>query len=336
MGGGKGEFSNEDQPASFSLFFRGENSHASWMPFPSSTTVHQWCEILQPFNAPSQLSRLIAGRPRLCPSCSIIHHFPPVLSPPRPGASQHEDIPPPVFLGGAKDSAGRCQFCLLLSDQPMKEGRFHAPPRAKTARKWPSEQQDVLMAFPCLKKNYFWEGDGEEASGGEGRNGIPESVPWQEQEENMTVTEDFSRVENTYQMEAEVCIIFSDFGKMQNVCNLLIEKLGTSVTISPPHFYHTPEAIDTLRRQVCVAAVGNTHRKAQEVCRLFGQSLGKPLLIREEETKEWGGHVDSHLSKSPDSLTLQERIQNATAYASCRVFAVFEIKGKENRRNKLL
>ncbi|KAM6355836.1 interleukin-1 receptor-associated kinase 1-binding protein 1 [Podargus strigoides] len=155
-------------------------------------------------------------------------------------------------------------------------------------------------------------------------------------EENMTVMEDFSRVENTYQMEAEVCIIFSNFGKMQNVCNLLTEKLGTSVTISPPHFYHTPEAIDTLRRQVCVAAVGNTRRKAQEVCQLFGQSLGKPLLIREEETKEWGGHIDCHLSNSPESLTLQERIQNATAYASCRVFAVFEIKGKENRRNKLL
>ncbi|XP_071597607.1 interleukin-1 receptor-associated kinase 1-binding protein 1 isoform X2 [Heliangelus exortis] len=133
-----------------------------------------------------------------------------------------------------------------------------------------------------------------------------------------------------------VCIIFSDFGKMQNICNLLIEKLGTSITISPPHFYHTPGAIDTLRRQVCVAAVGNTRQKAQEVCRLFGQTLGKPLLIREEETKEWGGHIDSPVSNSPDSLTLQERIQNATAYASCRVFAVFEIKGKEKRRSKLL
>ncbi|NWH56155.1 IKBP1 protein, partial [Geococcyx californianus] len=155
-------------------------------------------------------------------------------------------------------------------------------------------------------------------------------------EENMTVTEDFSRVENTFQMEAEVCITFSDFETMQKVCNLLIEKLGTSITISPPHFYHTPEAIDILRRQVCVAAVRSTRRKAQEVCRLFGQSLGKPLLIREEETKEWGGHIDSHVPNSPDSLTLQERIQNATAYASCRVFAVFEILGKENRRNKLL
>lgn len=91
-----------------------------------------------------------------------------------------------------------------------------------------------------------------------------------------------------------------------------------------------------LSRQVCVAAVGNTRQKAQEVCRLLGQSLGKPLLIREEETKEWGGHTDSLQPNSPDSPTLQERILNATAYASCRVFAVFEIKGKENRRKKLL
>ncbi|NWX85914.1 IKBP1 protein, partial [Nothoprocta ornata] len=135
---------------------------------------------------------------------------------------------------------------------------------------------------------------------------------------------------------SQVCFIFSDFGKMQTVCNLLTEKLGASVTVGAPHFYHTPEAVDALRRQVCVAAVGNTRRKAQEVCRLFGQSLGKPLLIREEETKEWGGPRDAHPSDTSDSLTLQERIQNATVYASCRVSAVFEIKGKENKRNKLL
>jgi len=48
-------------------------------------------------------------------------------------------------------------------------------------------------------------------------------------------------------VHSQVCMTFSDFGKMQNVCNLLIEKLGSSVTISPPHFYHTPEAVDTLR-----------------------------------------------------------------------------------------
>ncbi|XP_037750284.1 interleukin-1 receptor-associated kinase 1-binding protein 1 [Chelonia mydas] len=156
------------------------------------------------------------------------------------------------------------------------------------------------------------------------------------QEENVTVTKDFRRVENAYQMEAEVCITFSDFGKMQNICNLLVEKLGSSVIISPPHFYHTAEAVDTLRRQVCLAAVGNTRRKAQEVCRLFGQSLGKPLLIREEEMKEWEGQIDSHPSNSSDTLTVQQRIQSATIYASSKVFAIFEIKGREKRKNKLI
>uniref|UniRef100_A0A8C8SLD7 Interleukin 1 receptor associated kinase 1 binding protein 1 n=1 Tax=Pelusios castaneus TaxID=367368 RepID=A0A8C8SLD7_9SAUR len=156
------------------------------------------------------------------------------------------------------------------------------------------------------------------------------------QEENMTVTKDFNRVDNAYQMEAEVCITFRDFEKMQNVCNLLVEKLDSSVIIKPPHFYHTAEAVDTLRRQVCLAAVGNTQRKAQEVCRLFGQFLGKPLLIREEEMKEWEGQIGSHPSSSSDTQTMQQRIQSATIYASSRVFAVFEIKGREKRKNKLI
>lgn len=45
----------------------------------------------------------------------------------------------------------------------------------------------------------------------------------------------------------QVCITFSDFGKMQDVCNFLVEKLDSSVIISPPDFYHTSEAIDILR-----------------------------------------------------------------------------------------
>ncbi|XP_006266464.1 interleukin-1 receptor-associated kinase 1-binding protein 1 [Alligator mississippiensis] len=155
-------------------------------------------------------------------------------------------------------------------------------------------------------------------------------------DKNVTVTKDFSRVENGYKMEAEVCITFSDFEKMQNVCNLLIEKLGSSINISPPHFYHAPEAVHTLRCEVCLAAVENTRQKAQEVCQLFGQALGKPLLIREEETKEWEGQTDCHLSDSSDSLTMQQRIERSTIYASSRVFAIFEIKGKEKRKNKLI
>uniref|UniRef100_H2ZSG3 Interleukin 1 receptor associated kinase 1 binding protein 1 n=1 Tax=Latimeria chalumnae TaxID=7897 RepID=H2ZSG3_LATCH len=67
------------------------------------------------------------------------------------------------------------------------------------------------------------------------------------QEMNVTVTKDFRRIENAYHMEAEVCVVFTDFEKMQNICNLLVEKLTTSVTINPPTFYHSAEAMEDLR-----------------------------------------------------------------------------------------
>uniref|UniRef100_A0A2K6FHT4 Interleukin-1 receptor-associated kinase 1-binding protein 1 n=1 Tax=Propithecus coquereli TaxID=379532 RepID=A0A2K6FHT4_PROCO len=143
--------------------------------------------------------------------------------------------------------------------------------------------------------------------------------------ENVTVTKDFRRVENAYHMEAEVCITFTEFGKMQNICNFLVEKLDSSVVISPPQFYHTPGSVETLRRQACLAAVENACRKAQEVCNLVGQTLGKPLLIKEEETKEWEGQIDDHQSsKLSSSLTVQQKIKSATIHAASKVFITFE------------
>ncbi|XP_053143521.1 interleukin-1 receptor-associated kinase 1-binding protein 1 [Hemicordylus capensis] len=155
-------------------------------------------------------------------------------------------------------------------------------------------------------------------------------------EDNVIVTRNFSRIDNAYKMEAEVCITFSDFGKMQDVCNFLVEKLDSSVIISLPHFYHTVETVDALRRRVCLAAVGSAQQKAQEVCRLFGQSLGKPLLIKEEEVKEWEGHLENQTASSSDSQSLQQRLQSATLYASSRIFAVFEIKGEKKRKRAAL
>ncbi|KAJ6665846.1 hypothetical protein lerEdw1_001318 [Lerista edwardsae] len=155
-------------------------------------------------------------------------------------------------------------------------------------------------------------------------------------EGNVTVTKHFSRIDNAYNMEAEVSITFSDFGKMQDVCNLLVEKLDSSVIISAPDFYHTSEAIDVLRRQVCLAAVASARQKAQEVCGLFGQSLGKPLLIREEEVKEWNGHLENPTTNSCESQSLQQRLQSATIFVSSRIFAVFEIKGGKKRKQAAL
>ncbi|XP_069091742.1 interleukin-1 receptor-associated kinase 1-binding protein 1 [Pleurodeles waltl] len=148
------------------------------------------------------------------------------------------------------------------------------------------------------------------------------------QEENLTVTKTFRRRENAYNMEVEICVIFEDFEKMQTISNLLVEKLDISVTISPPHFYHSPESVEALRRRVCLAAVGNARRKAQEVCRLVGQTLGKPLLIREDEMKEWECQADHQ----HDGLSIQQKIKNTTISAASKIFATFEIKGKEKHK----
>uniref|UniRef100_A0A8C5L6L8 Interleukin-1 receptor-associated kinase 1-binding protein 1 n=1 Tax=Jaculus jaculus TaxID=51337 RepID=A0A8C5L6L8_JACJA len=156
------------------------------------------------------------------------------------------------------------------------------------------------------------------------------------QAENVAVTRDFRRVENAYHMEAEVCITFTEFGKMQNICNFLVEKLDSSVVISPPEFYHTPGSVENLRRQACLVAVENAWRKAQEVCSLVGQTLGRPLLIKEEETKEWEGPMDDHQSpRLSSSLTVPQKIKRATIHATSRVFVTFEVKGKEKRKKRL-
>ncbi|XP_053565055.1 interleukin-1 receptor-associated kinase 1-binding protein 1 homolog [Bombina bombina] len=150
-------------------------------------------------------------------------------------------------------------------------------------------------------------------------------------EENITVSKEFQKISNAYQMEAEVCVIFSDFQKLQNICNLLVEKLESSVSICSPKFYHTPESMEKLRREVCLAAVSNARRKALEVCRLVGQSLGRALVIREEELRELQDQGDSY---SALSTSIQQRIKSGTIYATSKVFATFEIMGKEKNKKK--
>uniref|UniRef100_A0A8C6QXW2 Interleukin-1 receptor-associated kinase 1-binding protein 1 n=1 Tax=Nannospalax galili TaxID=1026970 RepID=A0A8C6QXW2_NANGA len=133
-----------------------------------------------------------------------------------------------------------------------------------------------------------------------------------------------------------VCITFTEFGKMQSICNFLVEKLDSSVVISPAEFYHTPGSVENLRRQACLVAVENAWRKAQEVCDLVGQTLGKPLLIKEEEAKEWEGQMDDQqLARLSGSLTVQQKIKSATIHAASKVFVTFEVKGKEKKKKHL-
>lgn len=150
------------------------------------------------------------------------------------------------------------------------------------------------------------------------------------QEENITVTKDFRRIENGYQMEAEISVIFSDFAKMEDLCNLLVEKLDSSVIIGSPQYFHTSEAVENIRRQACLRAVANSRRKAFDVCRLLGQSLGRPLIIREEETNETEG-VASEQGTPDDArpLTIQQQISNASVTVYSKVFVTFELKSKD-------
>ncbi|KAG9493721.1 hypothetical protein GDO78_001542 [Eleutherodactylus coqui] len=148
------------------------------------------------------------------------------------------------------------------------------------------------------------------------------------QDENITISKEIERKTNAYQMDAEVCVVFEQFEKLQDICNMIVEKLDSSVCISSPHFYHTSENMEKLRRQVCLNAVSNARRKAQDVCRLVGQSLGKAIIIREEEMKEWEDQADCV------SSSIQHKIKSATIHAASKVSATFEIKGKErNKKN---
>ncbi|KAI2649632.1 hypothetical protein H4Q32_015617 [Labeo rohita] len=149
-------------------------------------------------------------------------------------------------------------------------------------------------------------------------------------EENITVTKHLQREEELFHMQAEVLVVFSDFEKMQQARSVLIEKLDKSVCVGDPHYSHSAESLGLLRRRVCLEAVDNARLKASEACCILGQALGRPLLVREEESREWtSGQQEmtgSPLTPHQTGVTLVS--------ASSRVFVTFELRPKDsNRRN---
>ncbi|XP_076016311.1 interleukin-1 receptor-associated kinase 1-binding protein 1 homolog [Genypterus blacodes] len=126
-------------------------------------------------------------------------------------------------------------------------------------------------------------------------------------------------------MNAEVTVTFSDFEKMEQVSIVLQEKLDKSVSVGPPLFYHSAACLAQLRQRACVSAVDNAQQKASEVSRLLGQSLGAPLLVREEETREWRNEDEEeegrpHLPRTP------------TITVSSSVFISFGLRDKTSQK----
>lgn len=83
---------------------------------------------------------------------------------------------------------------------------------------------------------------------------------------------------------------------------------------------------------MCAAAVENARLKAQEVCNLLGQALGRPLLVREEESQEWRSGQQEGVAST---LTLQEKVDQMSITASSRVFVTFELRPKDSTRKRL-
>ncbi|KAJ8355740.1 hypothetical protein SKAU_G00185340 [Synaphobranchus kaupii] len=157
--------------------------------------------------------------------------------------------------------------------------------------------------------------------------------------ENTKVTKILRRGDNAYDMEAEVSVLFTDFTRMQSVSNVLVEKLDKTVTVCPPAFSLSPDCLNKLRRQACLVAVESARRKAREVCALLGQTLGRPLLVKEEEAREWTGQAEEEAAAAMVAgrgalSSVQESIRKATVFVSSHVYVSFDIRPKERARKK--
>lgn len=85
------------------------------------------------------------------------------------------------------------------------------------------------------------------------------------------------------------------------------------------------------RRRVCAAAVENARLKAHEVCNLLGQAVGRPLFVREEESREWRSEQQEGVART---LSLQKKVGQMSVTASSHVFVIFELRLKGGTRKK--
>ncbi|CAJ1077474.1 interleukin-1 receptor-associated kinase 1-binding protein 1 homolog [Xyrichtys novacula] len=150
--------------------------------------------------------------------------------------------------------------------------------------------------------------------------------------EDTTVRKFLHREADQFHMNAEVVVTFSDFEKMENVCSVLLEKLDKSVCVGTPQFYHSAECLSRTRRRACVSAVENAQQKACEVSQLLGQTLGPPLLIREEETKEWRKEDEEETGRHQGASTLPHLPCTPIITASSRVSVSFSLRDKRGKK----
>ncbi|XP_069014704.1 interleukin-1 receptor-associated kinase 1-binding protein 1 homolog [Embiotoca jacksoni] len=148
-------------------------------------------------------------------------------------------------------------------------------------------------------------------------------------DEDASVRKFLHRDADLYRMDAEVMVTFSDFEKMERVGSILLEKLDRSVCVGTPHFYHSAECLSQMRQRACVSAFENAQQKASKVSQLLGQSLGSPLLVREEETKEWRNEEEE---EGEDGGGRGHIPQIPTVTASSQVSVSFSLRDRSRKK----
>ncbi|XP_032832635.2 interleukin-1 receptor-associated kinase 1-binding protein 1 [Petromyzon marinus] len=170
------------------------------------------------------------------------------------------------------------------------------------------------------------------------------------QDADVTVLKSLDRLDGLYVMTVEVVAEFSDFQAMHAVRNQLVEKLDSCVDVASPVYHLTALARDNYRRQACLLAVASARRKAHEVCRLLGLSLGRPLSVHElpaadaadaaaAADDEWPlpavcsarrdrglASADPNAAVASTPPSLREHVEAATEAVRSGVAAVFELR----------
>ncbi|MEQ2171251.1 hypothetical protein GOODEAATRI_008751 [Goodea atripinnis] len=137
-------------------------------------------------------------------------------------------------------------------------------------------------------------------------------------------------VTSTKESVNEIVVTFSEFQKMEQMCRILLEKLDSSVHVGAPQFFHSAASLSQLR---CLKlAVENAQQKASKISQLLGESLGSPLLVREEETKEWRNEEEAAGREHSSTALLPLHPHIPTATASSQVSVSFSFRDKSKKK----
>lgn len=163
------------------------------------------------------------------------------------------------------------------------------------------------------------------------------------EEGDMITVKNMSRVpgRSLYLMEAQVDGTFrNSVHKCLQLHNLLVEKLDESVKVLQPQLHHDKQKLEGIRKQACLTALANAKQKAIEVCRMLGQTIGRPIYVKEESLEESIGENSCSTSSdhervllgAPASIDIQQKVKANTVTIKARVSAAFELRA--NVKNK--